>query len=209
MKEKYRQWFPIKKCICDVRFVPHPRINLWHLSSTSALVAKIEVWENIHSIYISHSVYFCVIALWFWNFTRYLHLDVTHWVVAVKAVAGAAAAAEATIFTQTAIKVGLPLAQRRDDSTNVGPTLDQPTFLSGYSGTCSRSSRSRSRSRNSISVIKSSQYTGGDFMFLYRFVRRRRRRRPQILVHAITFEQLFGFLSFLAQLLTLTCRLPD
>ena len=44
-------------------------------------------------------------------------------------------------------------------------------------------------------------------MFLYRFVRRR--RRPQILVHAITFEQLFGFLSFLARLLALTCRLPD
>ena len=61
-----------------------------------------------------------------------------------------------------------------------------------------------------IQVIKSPQYTGGDFMFLYRFVRRRcRRRRPQILVHAITFEQLFGFLSFLAQLLALTCRLPD
>ena len=54
-------------------------------------------------------------------------------------------------------------------------------------------------------IIKSPQYTGGDFMFLYRFVR----RRPQILVHAITFEQLFGFLSFLAQLLALTCRLPD
>ena len=46
-------------------------------------------------------------------------------------------------------------------------------------------------------------------MFLYRFVRCRRRRRPQILVHAITFEQLFGFLSFLARLLALTCRLPD
>ena len=66
-------------------------------------------------------------------------------------------------------------------------------------------------------LVKSPQYTGGDFMFLYRFVRRRRRRhrrsrrrrRPQILVHAITFEQLFGFLSFLAQLLALTCRLPD
>ena len=57
--------------------------------------------------------------------------------------------------------------------------------------------------------IKSPQYTGGDFMFLYRFIRRRRRRRPQILVHAITFEQLFGFLSFLAQLLALTYRLPD
>ena len=48
-------------------------------------------------------------------------------------------------------------------------------------------------------------------MFLYRFVRRcrRRRRRPQILVHAITFEQLFGFLSFLARLLALTYRLTD
>ena len=60
--------------------------------------------------------------------------------------------------------------------------------------------------------IKSPQYTGCDFMFLYRFVRRRRRRRrrrSQILVHAITFEQLLGFLSFLAQLLALTCRLPD
>ena len=35
-----------------------------------------------------------------------------------------------------------------------------------------------------INLIKSPQYTGGDFMFLYRFVRRRRRRRrPQILVH--------------------------
>ena len=63
----------------------------------------------------------------------------------------------------------------------------------------------------SSSIIKSPQYTGGDFMFLYRFVRRRRRRRrrrrPQILVHAITFERLFGFLSFLAQLLAR--RLPD
>ena len=53
----------------------------------------------------------------------------------------------------------------------------------------------------------SPRYTGGDFMFLYRFVRHR--RRPQILVHAITFEQHFGFFSFLAQLLALTCRLPD
>ena len=63
-----------------------------------------------------------------------------------------------------------------------------------------------------VSIIKSPQYTGGDFMFLYQFVRRRRRRRrrrPQILVHAITFEQLFGFLSLLAQLLALTCSLPD
>ena len=38
-------------------------------------------------------------------------------------------------------------------------------------------------------IIKSPRYTGGDFMFLYRFVRRR--RCPQLLVHAITFEQLF------------------
>ena len=45
-------------------------------------------------------------------------------------------------------------------------------------------------------------------MFLYRFVRRRR-RRPQILVHAITFEQLFGFISLLARLLVLTYRLHD
>ena len=64
-------------------------------------------------------------------------------------------------------------------------------------------------------LIKSPRYTGDDFIFLYRFVRRRRRRRrrrhprPQILVHAITFEQLFGFLSFLAQLLALTYRLTD
>ena len=67
---------------------------------------------------------------------------------------------------------------------------------------------------NQCWLIKSPQYTGGDFMFLYRFVRRRRRRRrsrrrPQILVHAITFEQLFGFLSFLAWLLALTYRLTD
>ena len=57
-------------------------------------------------------------------------------------------------------------------------------------------------------LIKSPWYTGGDFIFLYQFVRRRR-HRPQILVHAITFQQLFGFLSFLARLLALTCRLPD
>ena len=55
-------------------------------------------------------------------------------------------------------------------------------------------------------IIKSPRYTGGDFMFLYRFVRR---RRPQILVHTITFELLFGFLSFLARLLALTYRLTD
>ena len=44
-----------------------------------------------------------------------------------------------------------------------------------------------------IDVIKSPRYTGGDFIYLYRFVRRHRRRhrrrRSQILVHAITFEQ--------------------
>ena len=47
----------------------------------------------------------------------------------------------------------------------------------------------------SNTIIKSPRYTGGDFMFLYWLVRRRRRRRrrhwPQILVHAITFEQLW------------------
>ena len=76
-------------------------------------------------------------------------------------------------------------------------------------------------------VIKSPRFTGGDFMFLYRFVRhrlksprytrgdfmflcrRRWRHRPQIFVHAITFENFFGFLSCLAQLLALTYRLPD
>ena len=60
-----------------------------------------------------------------------------------------------------------------------------------------------------VHLIKSPRYTGGDFMFLYRFVRRRPRRRPQILVHAITFEQHFGFLSFLARFLALTYRLTD
>ena len=46
-------------------------------------------------------------------------------------------------------------------------------------------------------LIKSPRYTGGDFMFLYRFVRRRsQRRRPQSLVHAIdltTFGIPFNF----------------
>ena len=46
----------------------------------------------------------------------------------------------------------------------------------------------------------------GVTLFLYLYVCR---RRPHILVHTITFEQLFGFLSFLARLLALTCRLPD
>ena len=40
--------------------------------------------------------------------------------------------------------------------------------------------------------IKSPHYTGSDFMFLYQLVHR---RRPQILVHAITFEQLFGTIA--------------
>ena len=56
-----------------------------------------------------------------------------------------------------------------------------------------------------LTIIKSPRYTGGDFMFLYRFMR----RRPQVLVHAITFEQLLGFLSFLVRLLALTYRLTD
>ena len=47
----------------------------------------------------------------------------------------------------------------------------------------------------------------GAIMFLYRFVRRC--RQPQILVHVITFEQLFKFLSFFARLLVLTNRLPN
>ena len=36
---------------------------------------------------------------------------------------------------------------------------------------------------------------------------RRRRHRPQTFVHEITSEQLFGFLSFLVRIMTLTCRL--
>ena len=59
---------------------------------------------------------------------------------------------------------------------------------------------------NSI-LIKSPRYTGGDFMFLHRFVRCR--RLTQILVHSITFERRFRFLFFLARLLALTYRLPD
>ena len=35
------------------------------------------------------------------------------------------------LASQTAMSVGLTLAQRRDDSTEVGPTLSQPTSLSG------------------------------------------------------------------------------
>ena len=55
-------------------------------------------------------------------------------------------------------------------------------------------------------IIKPSRYTRRDFMFLLRFVHR---RRPQIIVHSITFEQPFVFLLFLARLLALTYRLPD
>ena len=49
-----------------------------------------------------------------------------------------------------------------------------------------------------------------DFMFLYRFVRRRRRhRRLQNFVHVIKSEQFFVFLSFLVGLNALTFKLPD
>ena len=56
-------------------------------------------------------------------------------------------------------------------------------------------------------IIKSPQYTRGDFMFVYWFVRRR--RRPQSLVHVINSEQLLRFISFLVGLMTLTYRSPD
>ena len=59
---------------------------------------------------------------------------------------------------------------------------------------------------NNNIVSKSPRYTGGDFMFLYWFVCRR--RRPQILVYSITFEQHFGFLIFLARFLALDYRWP-
>ena len=57
-----------------------------------------------------------------------------------------------------------------------------------------------------FTLIKSPRYTGGDFVFLYRFVRR---RRPQSFVHAITVEQFFTFLSFLVEFMDLTRRLPE
>ena len=44
-------------------------------------------------------------------------------------------------------------------------------------------------------LIKSPRYTGGDFMFFYRFVRRHR-RWTHIIVHAITFEQFLDFFHF-------------
>ena len=34
------------------------------------------------------------------------------------------------------MKVGLTLSQRRDGSTDAGPTLDQPTLLFGDGGDC-------------------------------------------------------------------------
>ena len=63
------------------------------------------------------------------------------------------------------------------------------SVLSMYCLAQSTTSKSLSGSY-SAQVIKSPWYTGGDFMFLYRFVRRRRHRPrwPQILVHAIIFE---------------------
>ena len=106
------------------------------------------------------------------------------------------------------------------------PTLTQWTEIIGeyhtpvflltrpLKGLCFKCRASESRNITQLLLVKSPRYTGGDFMFLYRFVRRRRRRvrrrrRPQILVHAITFEQLFWFLSFLAPLLALAYRLTD
>ena len=47
-----------------------------------------------------------------------------------------------------------------------------------------------------------------EWLYVFVPVRTRRcRRRPQTFVHAITSEQLFGFLSFLVGLMTYTCRL--
>ena len=50
-----------------------------------------------------------------------------------------------------------------------------------------------------------------EWLYVFVLVRtrrcRRHRRRPQTFVHAITSEQLFGFLSCLVGLITLTCRL--
>ena len=114
------------------------------------------------------------------------------------------------------------LAKRLDKwEINIGQTrlreiwvsdeFDGDIFCSGLKFRCVNSSKPSDACM--WTIIKSPRYTGGDFMFLYRFVRRRRRlrrhRRSQILVHAKTFEQLFGFLSFVARLLALTCRLPD
>ena len=58
-------------------------------------------------------------------------------------------------------------------------------------------------------IIKSPGIPGVTLCFVPVHTRRcrRRRRRPQTLVPAITSEQLFGFLSFLVGLMTYTCRL--
>ena len=57
-----------------------------------------------------------------------------------------------------------------------------------------------------FTLFKSPRYTGVDFVFLYRFVCR---RRPQSFVHAITVEQLVTFLSFFVEFMNLTFRLPE
>ena len=103
--------------------------------------------------------------------------------------------------------------QERPTSISLKPGFEVPLPLTKIHAYCIGSGKEWLISKTCLSIIlwfiiKSRRYTGGDFMFLYRFVRRHR-RRPQILVHVITFEQLFGFLSFLVRLLALTCRLPD
>ena len=58
-------------------------------------------------------------------------------------------------------------------------------------------------------LIKSHWYTGGDF-YVFVLVRMLLPPPPAAdFVHAITFEQLSGFILFFARLLALTCRLPD
>ena len=66
---------------------------------------------------------------------------------------------------------------------------------------------SQTSTQKALSWLSHPGIPGVTFMFLYRFVRCR--RWLQILVREMTFEQLFGFLSFLARLLALTYRLPD
>ena len=57
-------------------------------------------------------------------------------------------------------------------------------------------------------IIKLPRYTGSDFIPVVP-VRTPPPPPPPILVHAINFKQLFGFLSFLARVLALTYRLTD
>ena len=57
------------------------------------------------------------------------------------------------------------------------------------------------------SIIKSPGIPGVTLCFCAGSYAPLPRRRPQTFVHAITSEQLFGFLSFLVGLMTLTCRL--